>query len=128
MDIFLKIGQIWGGDNTIFEFLARFWGGTTDFSPQIWGEATSYYSPKNQVWGGCSPTDPKMGGVSIWRPKAADLKPPRDVFGTFPKVSASRLFVPNWCSSTTQVQEDKQICYEGILQTFLILLIYHILF
>ena len=81
MDIFLKIGQIWGGDNTIFEFLARFWGGTTDFSPQIWGEATSYYSPKNQVWGGSSPTDPKMGGVGIWRPKAADLKhPPLGMF------------------------------------------------
>ena len=86
MDIFLNIDQILGGDYTILEFLAWFLGGKTDFSPQIWGEATSYYSPKNQVWGGSSPTDPKMGGVGIWRPKAADLKhpPPRDVFGTFP--------------------------------------------
>ena len=93
-----------GGVSTILDFPTEFGGGTIDFHlfyprygggtmefclflARIWGGDIANFFVKLGVWGGCTSVRSKMGGVRIWRPKAADLAhpPPQDVFGTFPK-------------------------------------------
>ena len=79
-----------------FPFTILFLGGELVMKKsEIWVWGGVYFGPLekgggveggSEKWGGFTRLCHKMGGVGIWRPKAADFvhPPPSDVFDSFP--------------------------------------------